>query len=218
MSITLIKKKRAIYTGLYPYLEADNLVRAMILWEQKYANNPSFAVQHFINDICLDNDLKSLRRDMLLNLVKTLVLPDEELMPDPSVRIASYKKQHNIATSIEYTAKELVVFQKLIIALMEQISVDKRVSIKDYVLDNLAKSKIDSTIKRQLQLWLSKQVGAMKVPAPDIDDLRKVINFFYVGFCEYTGPVETDRALGKAVAKVTDNYTNEFASMMRKLL
>lgn len=218
MSQTLIKKKRAIYTGLYPYLESDNLVRAMILWEQKYADNPSFAVQHFINDICLGNDLKSLRRDMLLNLVKTLVLPDEELMPDPSMRIAMYRREHKIAESTEYTSRELVVFQKLVIALMEQISVDIRVSIKDYVLDNLAKSKIDSSIKRQLQLWLSKQVSAMKVAAPDIDDLRKVINFFYVGFCEYAGPVETDRILGKAVAKVTDNYTNEFASIMRKLL
>lgn len=218
MSSHLIKKKRAIYTGLYPYLESDNLVRAMILWEQKYADNPSFAVQHFINDICVGNDLKSLRRDMLLNLVKTLVLPDEELMPDPSAHITLYRKQHNIVSSVEYTAKELIVFQKLIIGLMAQVSVDIRVNIKDYVLDNLVKSKIDSTIKRQLQLWLSKQVGAMKVSAPDIDDLRKVINFFYVGFCEYTGPVETDRILGKAVAKVTDNYTNEFATIMRKLL
>jgi hypothetical protein len=218
MSLHSTKKKRAIYTGLYPYLESDNLMRAMVLWEQKYADNPSFAVQHFINDICIGNDLKSLRRDMLLNLVKTMVVAENELMPDPSAEISLYKKQNKIVASVEYTSRELIVFQKLIIGLLEQVSVDIRVNIKDYVLDNLVKSKIDSSIKRQLQLWLSKQVGAMKVAVPDIDDLRKVINFFYVGFCEYTGPVETDRILGKAVAKVTDNDSNEYVAIMRKLL
>ena len=218
MSTHSTKKKRAIYTGLFPYLESDNLMRAMVLWEQKYADSPSFAVQHFINDICIGNDLKSLRRDMLLNLVKTMVLPENELMPDPSIHITLYKKQNKIVSNVDYTSRELIVFQKLIINLLEQVNVDIRVNIKDFVLDNLIKSKIDSSIKRQLQLWLSKQIGAMKVSAPDIDDLRKVINFFYVGFCEYTGPVETDRILGKAVAKVTDNYTNEHAEIMRKLL
>lgn len=215
-------KRRAIYTGLFPFLEFDNLIRGMLLWEQRYADSPSFAVQHFVNDICTVNHLEHARREMLLNLVKTLALPEQELMRDPADDMAVFKKRHNINTASvtsEYTSKELLVFQKLIVSLLEQVNVDVRVSVKEFVLQQLQRQgKIDDGLKRQLQLWLSRQVPSMKIPMPDIESLRKIINFFYVGYCEYLGPVEADRLLGRSVAKITDNQTNPDTAIMRKLL
>lgn len=218
MAKNLSEKKRAIYTGLYPYLETDNLMEALVLWEQKYADSPAFAVQHFINDICLAHDLKTLRRDMLLSLVKTLALPAEELLPDPSAQVNGYKKLHNKTAAVEYTTRELIALQRLVITLMEQTTVEIRVSIKEFVLEQAGRSKIDPQLKRELQLWLSKQTLSMKVLAPDIEDIRRIINFFYVGFCEYLGPVETDQLLGKCVAKLTDNQTNDYTDVIRALL
>lgn len=218
MAKNLSEKKRAIYTGLHPFLNTDNLMEALVLWEQKYSDSPAFAVQHFINDICSAHDLKTIRRDMLLSLVKTLALPEEDLMPDPSVQMSGYKKLHHKASTVEYTTRELIALQRLVIAMMEQAKIDVRISIKEFVLDQVSRSKIDSQLKRELQLWLSKQSLSMKVLAPDIEDIRKVINFFYVGFCEYLGPVETDRLLSKCVAKLTDNQTNDYTDVVRALL
>lgn len=217
MSSSLTRKKRAVYTSLFPFLERDNLMRAMILWESEYADQPSFAVQHFVNDICMDNELKSMRRDLLMSLIKTLALPESELMPDPSTRMAAYKKHYGISSG-DPVSKDLVVFQKLVSNMLDQVNANVSANIKDFVIDNLAKSTISTLLKQQLQLWLSKQVVSMKVPSPDINDLRMLINFFYVGFCEFAGPVETDRILGRSVAMVTDNYSNDFSDGMRKLL
>lgn len=217
MSSSLTRKKRAVYTSLYPYLERDNLMRAMILWEDEYSDQPSFAVQHFVNDICSDSDLKSIRRTLLMSLIKTLALPESELMPDPSTRVAAYKKHYKISSG-DPVSKDLVIFQKLVSNMLDQVNANVSANIKDYVIDNLAKSTISTLLKQQIQLWLSKQVVSIKAPSPDINDLRMIINFFYVGFCEFTGPVETDRILGRSVATVTDNYSNELSEGMRKLL
>jgi len=218
MAKNLSEKKRAIYTGLYPYLSAEHLMDALALWEKKYSDSPAFAVQHFINDVCTAHDLRTLRRDMLLSLVKTLALPEKNLMPDPSHEMSDYKKSHEKKSTVDYTTRELIALQRLVIAMMASAKVDIRISIKEYVLEQMARSDIDPQLKRELQLWLSKQILSMKVLAPEIEDIRKVINFFYVGFCEYMGPVETDKLLSKSVAKLTDNQTNDYTEVIRTLL
>lgn len=212
-------RRRAIYTGLYPFLETDNLIRAMLLWEQRYANNASFAVQHFVNDICSVNHLEHARREMVLALVKTMSMPEQDLMRDPADDMAIFQKRHNISTLPENSSRELVVFQKLIVGLLEQVNVQVRVSVKEFVLQQLQRQpSIDEGLKRNLQLWLSRQIPSMSMTAPDIDSLRKIINYFYVGYCEYIGPVETDRLLGRSVAKITENQSNPYTAIMRKLL
>ena len=46
------QKKTAIEQGLRPFLTGDSLVYALQIWETKYAEKPTFALQHFISELC----------------------------------------------------------------------------------------------------------------------------------------------------------------------
>jgi hypothetical protein len=75
MNNDLALRRRAIYTGLRPYLEEDALLDALMHWENHFATAPRFTLQKFVAELCKDGDLRSRRADILLSLVQALSMP-----------------------------------------------------------------------------------------------------------------------------------------------
>jgi hypothetical protein len=83
MSNDIALRRRAIYTGLKPYLEDDALLDALMHWENHFATAPRFTLQRFVAELCKEGELRRRRADILLSLVQALSMPATSLLPDP---------------------------------------------------------------------------------------------------------------------------------------
>ena len=88
-----IRRKRALYTGLQPFLRDTELMDALILWESQYANTPTFSVRYFLADLIQKVPRPLETKRLLVNLVSSLGKNENELLPDPSKALEAYKRR-----------------------------------------------------------------------------------------------------------------------------
>lgn len=89
-TIGLIHKKRALFTGLQPLLRDSELNEAIYLWEQKYADTPTYSLRYYVADLQRRLNLSIAAKTLLLNIMRAFTLPEKELLPDPSARVNAY--------------------------------------------------------------------------------------------------------------------------------
>lgn len=54
-----------------PFINGKSLANALILWDEKYAHQPTFALQHYLRELCADLEVAHMRSRMLQALVTT---------------------------------------------------------------------------------------------------------------------------------------------------
>ncbi|SMF56108.1 hypothetical protein SAMN02745866_03586 [Alteromonadaceae bacterium Bs31] len=194
-----IHKKRIVFTALYPYFFGEKLMRAMVIWDQKYSHSPSTAVQHFVYDLKNSVDPNADIRGAHLNLIRAASLPEAELMNDPSGKMEDYLKKYNLSESAEFSMPEYQTLQKFINTWQRHLGKKDSQLVTLYVIENISKQKINQALSLFFVSWISKKENTLQVPNADVRDLRKIINLFYTGCCEYVGPVKTDEILSKVV-------------------
>jgi len=192
MSQDLAIRRRAIYTGLKPYLPEQELLDALLHWESHYANAPRFTLQRFVSELCREGDLRSRRADVLLSLVQAMSMPVQSLLPDP-LQDARTGKRHNDS--------DVRAFQLLIEALLEITSKDPRYSLRLDLVASLDTRKLSTSVAHALQRWLADK-APLTLSGVEISVLRALVNRTYVILCEREGPVTADKLLATAVDKV----------------
>lgn len=211
-------KKRIVYTALSPFLRGEKLMKAMVLWEKKYANAPSLEVNHFVYDLKNSVDENADTRAAHLNLVKTANLPESQLLGDPSDIINEYITRKKIGKKTAYLLPELEAL-KLLIKLWEtQLTPPDQKFVVRYTIDNITKQKINPTLQLYYLSWLTGREDGIRLPFVDMSDLRKIINLFYIGSCEYIGPVKTDAILNDVVMLFKQKYARLADILVGKLL
>lgn len=86
----VIHRKRALFTGLQPLLRDSELNEAIYLWEQKYADTPTYSMRYYVADLQSRLNLSIAAKTLLLNIMRAFTLPKKELLPDPSARVNAY--------------------------------------------------------------------------------------------------------------------------------
>lgn len=192
MSNDLNLRRRAIYTGLKPFLDDSALLDALLFWEENYAGAPRFTLQRFVSELCREGDLRPRRNDVLRSLVEAMNLPARALLPDPLQR----------TTRPSATATEVAAFAALAEALLESTSGTRRFSLRLDLLASLDAQRLPPPVISSLKEWLSDPHRALHLEQCSTAVLRSVINRTYVVLCERCGPVEADRLLALAVKNV----------------
>lgn len=177
------RRRRAIATGLAPYLDSGRIPEAVALWQRDYAHRPRFSLQGYVSHISRLFEVAGRRHDLHLSLVQAMTLPDRELLPDPLGEEDSAHRAHPCTEA----------FQLLMRALWAQLDADRASQMRQDQLTDLRRPGTDPEQREALEYWLRHAEGDL---APlDRETLRRWLNRTYVLLCERFGPVHSDRPL-----------------------
>lgn len=190
MSEDLQNRRRAVYTGLKPYLSHAMLERALEHWEQHHARAPRFALQRFVHEVCQLADLRERRSDIHLNLVQAMNMPAESLLDDAPVR--GNRNNPDTATPEQYHA-----FEQLLNRILHQLDDQTDQQLRLDLLASLRHEQFPEGMLHQLQRWLLDREGLAVGDAPT-EALRAIVNRAYVLLAQYRGPGTADEILQRA--------------------
>jgi len=185
-----VRHRRAIATGLAPYLDSGQVPEAVALWQRDYAHRPRFSLQGYVSHISRLFEVEGRRHDLHLSLVQAMTLPDNELLPDPLEDSETAARAHPCTEA----------FQLLMRALWSQLDANQASQVRLDQLTDLRRPGADPEQREVLEYWLNHADGEL---APlDKKTLRYWLNRAYVLLCERFGPVRADRLLKQAADQV----------------
>ncbi len=88
-------RRRAIYTGLVGHFSEEEVWPLLALWENKYAEQPPFALNEFLAEVVLRTERKLERARLYRELVGALTGPPSQLLPDPEEQLAAWRQGRN---------------------------------------------------------------------------------------------------------------------------
>lgn len=194
-----------------PFIQGKTLVNALILWDKKYSHQPTFALQHYLRELCSDLEIAHMRSRMLQALVSAF----SSLQDDRQGRAVT---EHNTKSSANGSPKAtssptLLMFMALVEQLIEAPGGDASTRVRLYVLDNLGKIPLVTQERWALQGWLN-QMAPLTGTTPNINVMQQVINLAYVALCEYLGPVKADLLLQNTVTAVQKKHPSTNVSSL----
>lgn len=194
------QKRKAVEEALMPFIHGKTLANALILWDEKYAHQPTFALQHFLRELCNDLEIAHMRSRMLQALVGTFSSMQDDRhnrAPEPQ------PIKHNTAHPVRKTTSSpiLLMFMALVEQLIDAPGGDTSTRIRLYVLENLTKIALPTHERWAFHGWLN-QMTPLTGTTPNINTMQQVINLAYVALCEYLGPTKADQLLQNTVSEV----------------
>lgn len=201
-------RRRAVYSALESFIENDELLRAMWLWENKYANGDSIRLRPFVDELVE----KGLTEDNPHKIYKALVFfsmqSESHLLADPFADMLTFQNssknfaQDNDASSPSFqTPDEIVIFCSLFdnfISFGEKFFNSLRRSlIQDFRLQQNIRS-LSSVQTEHFVTWLSNKEPHLTLAYED-KQLAQLLHQAYVVSCEWMGPVTVDRCLALAL-------------------
>lgn len=199
-----LQKRRAIEEALTPFIQGKTLAHALLLWDEKYALQRNFALQHFLRELCDSTALAPLRSRMLQALIQSLSTLQDEMITEAQQNTAAKRKSWTLAKK-NSTDPELSMFTALVDGLIEQAGGGLAVRVRLYILDNLESTRIVNQQRWAIHSWLS-QMSPLTDNSLDIKSMQQVINLAYVALCEYFGPIKADTMLQNTVSRVQQIY------------
>lgn len=196
------QKRKAVEVALMPFIHGQTLAQALVLWDEKYAHKPTFALQHYLRELCSDIELAHMRSRMLQALVAAFSSLQDNRQEQHNAPIATATKS---AANKNHSSPELQMFMALVEQLINSAKGDNATRVRLYVLENIEKIPLPPNDRRALQSWLN-QIEPLTGTTPTIHLMQQVINLTYVGLCEYLGPIKADQLLQQSVSAVQRAY------------
>jgi hypothetical protein len=198
--MNMIHHRRAIYTGMRPFLKDADLKIALEIWQQKYMDKPNSVYTQFLSESCSTKELRSKRSTILSAIFNALNLPEAELLPDP------YNAQSN-QFEIAFIAQENhteanIVFVQFIQTLLGHLSREQESKVRDYLVEH-CETKFNLNLQQMLALkmWLNHAKELFEVSF-STDDKRELINLAYIAMCQHIGPVKSDQVLSMSIKQM----------------
>ncbi|MBB5187031.1 hypothetical protein HNQ57_001294 [Zhongshania antarctica] len=195
---SLSDRRRAIYTGLKPFFDDASLMQAVTHWENRYADQPSLALQRYVADICQNTALKDKRATILRSLLHAMAQDSSELLADPRGPEAG-------TPNTAETASASSAYGVLMLAMMSQIDESLQHKLRIELFAALRQRQLPLAILEALQNWLGTRQPLKLNNAPPAL-LQKLLNQYYVLLCENLGPVRADNILARGVAQVQHQH------------
>ena len=190
MTQELQRRRRAIVTGLAPYMSEPLLIEAVSLWQQNYAERPRFSLQGFVSELCQLFDLGERRHQIHMSLVQAMTLTDRELAADPLAGSADDRPQEHPCTQ---------AFEQIMRHLWISIGAQAASQLRLDLGAQLRSNRTSAEIRLTMEYWL--QSPERTLPPLALEALREQLNRTYVLLCERLGPVEADHHLKQAYQK-----------------
>lgn len=192
-----------------PFLQGKTLANALILWDEKYAHKPTFALQHYLRELCNDLEIAHMRSRMLQALVSTVSSAQDDH------RASGQPTRYNTAPAAAKPSNSpiLLTFMALVEGLIDAPGGDASTRTRLYVLENLTKVQMSTSERWGFHAWLN-QVAPLAGITPNIHTMQQVINLAYVALCEYLGPIKADQILQNTVSKVQQAHPSAQVSSL----
>ncbi|MFJ5445502.1 hypothetical protein ACIKP9_04605 [Methylobacillus methanolivorans] len=197
MTVDIALRRRAILTGLRPFLDDDALLSAVALWAREYANQPPFALSGFVAKCCARAEHLAQRGQMLRAIIAAMELPPSQLLPDPG-------SQGEILAAVAEQARlndQTQMFSLLLSALIGLSDASMQSMIRSRLLQQLTKQKLEREPHQVMQDWLAGHVVSL-TKNYDLKLLQALVNQAYIVMCEVLGPVKADQLLANAIRQV----------------
>lgn len=209
-------RRRAILTGLRPFLEDEELQAALALWQQEYAGQPVFALSGLVAQCCTRPELKRQRSQMLRALIAALELPSDQLLPDSDLQAdAAAMTAQPAKAQLAGADDKTRLFMQLIANIQASCEPDLRAIMRLRLQAALETLGLERQQKHAMWTWLAEQGAALeseglgqKVTLGQnvalgqsyaLKSLQALINQAYIVMCEQLGPVKADQHLSRAV-------------------
>lgn len=214
----IVFRRRAIYTGLKPYLSNTELLMAIQFWELEFAAKPTYAVNVFISRCCKTPELKAKRSEMLRSVVNAMELSPSELLPDPGSqlhldlsRIEERREERSSALD-----SKTAVFEMLITQFLSNLDTVASMRLKRSIADKLLQLKTKERRLGRMRDWLNDIVQKLETSFQQ-DFLQQVMNLAYVEMCAEVGAVKADVFLSNAI-KATSQLSQDLHFKLHDLL
>lgn len=190
-------RRRAIYTGLKPYLSQPEIQQALNIWEQDYLEKPTYALSVFVARCCNTQELKQKRLEMLRSVINALDKDESELLDGSEIQHLNTNYQ-NKRTNKRIEPATLVfaeLFQHLLSFVEDQKS---DIKIRKNIVSKL---RILNTKERrilQMQDWILRDRLELETSFyPEF--LRALMNIVYIEICDFVGAIKADVYLTQAI-------------------
>lgn len=196
MTVDIALRRRAILTGLRPFLDDDALLSAVALWAREYANQPPFALSGFVAKCCARAELKAQRGQILRAIIAAMELPPSQLLPDPG-------SQGEVLAAVADQARlndQTQMFSLLLSALIGLSDASMQSMIRSRLLQQLTKQKLEREPHQVMQDWLAGHAVSL-TKNYDLKLLQALVNQAYIVMCEVLGPVKADQLLAAAISQ-----------------
>ena len=201
--MSLVTRRRAIYTGLVRHIPEEELMPILSYWEAHYAEKPAFALNEFLGEVVKRCDHKLERASLYRELIGIMNGPSTALLSDPMSKLEAWRKGAG-ASAPEVSGPEVKAretFETLGKLLFAAIEPGQQHAFRRQVSSGLAGLNGDSETKLRVRAWLE-QGGSLTRVALDLEQLRSLLTLIYMGLCEVLGPVQADQVLSRAVREV----------------
>jgi hypothetical protein len=193
-------RRRAIYTGLKPYLNATEMAQALSMWETEFSLKPPYALASFVTRCCTSDELRRVRTQILRALITAIESPESLLLSDPGSQVGKRTLSDEDSDTIVLDAKNSI-FVALSGALWNTVDEATEKSIIDFILRNLTHLKLNAKQSQKIKDWFISRNTAFPCNF-ELATLQKLINLNYIALCEYYGPVKADKLLSQATHAV----------------
>jgi hypothetical protein len=190
-------RRRAIYTGLKPFLNATEMAQALSMWETDFSSKPPYALASFVTRCCTTDDLRRIRTQILRALITALEAPESLLLSDPGSQVGKYTMADDEDSSAIVLDAKNSIFVALSKALWMAVDEATEKSTVDFILRNLVHLQLKAEQSRKLRDWLINRNTTFPCNF-ELSTLQKLINLNYIALCEYYGPVKADKLLSAA--------------------
>jgi hypothetical protein len=194
----LVLRRRAIYTGLRPYFDDQELLSLIKIWQDDFSQKPKFALSVFVSRCCNTPQLKQDRAKILGSIFMAMDAQPSELLPDPFEDLKSTDKSSILV--FENDGKT-TVFMTLLQQIFMNFDEQDEKKIRRFLIDRLKKIDMDHRRLNHMQEWLLEKTITLAANYK-IEDMQKLIHFTYVAMCEAVGPVKADQYLAQAVKEI----------------
>jgi hypothetical protein len=209
----LVLRRRAIYTGLRPYFDDQELLGLIKIWQDDFSQKPKFALSVFVSRCCNTPQLKQDRAKILGAIFMALDAPISELLPDPFEDLKAADTSSILGFENDAKTKVFMTFLQQIFMNFDDQEEKK---IRRFLVDNLNKIDSDNRRLKHMQQWLLEKSITLAANYK-IEDMQKLVHFTYIAMCEAVGPVKADQYLAQAV-KETESSAQKHNFKLHDLL
>lgn len=201
------RRRRAVHKALLPFLQGEELMAALWIWEQGASTGSAFALKDYVARICNRPRLQELRVAVHLALVRSMTLPLANLGPDPWPLMRAARRDQTSAqmpaAAVDTSGTEVFehVLDQLFFDLRDrqQVGINRiRVWLHERLGARLDGLGMDASMAAGVVRWLNGSSPHVSVFLPTAV-MRRLLHAVYVLACEYYGPVVTDAALARAI-------------------
>lgn len=215
VTASVSQRRRAIHMGLKQYLQGDDLLNAMCIWQQDYARLPKFAITNFVRRITDETRQDNMRAAIHLSVTSSLMLDEDNLGPDPFPDMRRYLTERVGAAEAEEMlgggssllddgaeqTDSVKVFELLMQTLLEKIN---RVNpnagreLRATLLRTLADMSLNDTTLEAATSWSQLKTKHLRAQLEPLE-LQELLHAVYITSCDLLGPVRTDRLLTESL-------------------